>query len=167
MMKEVRLLLILCGLFCGTAVAQPRLSTPPNMIVILADDLGYGDLGCTGSKQIKTPSLDRLAREGVFCSRAYVTAPMCSPSRMGLLTGRFPKRYGITTNPNIQMDYLPESHYGLPQTEKLIPEYLNAAAAAEIRPPRFKYSSFSGISAAQRSASSSILFLISSQLCPA
>ena len=42
MMKEVRLLLILCGLFCGTAVAQPRLSTPPNMIVILADDLGYG-----------------------------------------------------------------------------------------------------------------------------
>ncbi len=124
MMKEVRLLLILCGLFCGTAVAQPRLSTPPNMIVILADDLGYGDLGCTGSKQIKTPSLDRLAREGVFCSRAYVTAPMCSPSRMGLLTGRFPKRYGITTNPNIQMDYLPESHYGLPQTEKLIPEYL-------------------------------------------
>ena len=94
------------------------------MIVILADDLGYGDLGCTGSRQIKTPSIDRLAKEGVFCSRAYVTAPMCSPSRMGLLTGRFPKRYGITTNPNIQMDYLPESHYGLPQTEKLIPEYL-------------------------------------------
>lgn len=45
MMKEVRLLLILCGLFCGTAVAQPRLSTPPNMIVILADDLGYGGFG--------------------------------------------------------------------------------------------------------------------------
>ena len=122
MMKKVRLLLILCGLFCGAAVAQPRLPTPPNMIVILADDLGYGDLGCTGSRQIKTPSIDRLAKEGVFCSRAYVTAPMCSPSRMGLLTGRFPKRYGITTNPNIQMDYLPESHYGLPQTEKLIPE---------------------------------------------
>lgn len=124
MMKKERLLLILCGLFCGAAVAQPRLPTPPNMIVILADDLGYGDLGCTGSRQIKTPSIDRLAKEGVFCSRAYVTAPMCSPSRMGLLTGRFPKRYGITTNPNIQMDYLPESHYGLPQTEKLIPEYL-------------------------------------------
>ena len=99
MMKKERLLLILCGLFCGAAVAQPRLPTPPNMIVILADDLGYGDLGCTGSRQIKTPSIDRLAKEGVFCSRAYVTAPMCSPSRMGLLTGRFPKRYGITTNP--------------------------------------------------------------------
>lgn len=94
------------------------------MIVILADDLGYGDLGCTGSKQVPTPSIDRLAKEGVFCSRAYVTAPMCAPSRMGLLTGRFPKRYGITTNPNSKVDYLPDSHYGLPLTEKLIPEYL-------------------------------------------
>lgn len=124
MMKKAHLLLILCSLLCGAAGAQSRPATPPNMVVILADDLGYGDLGCTGSRQIKTPSLDRLAKEGVFCSRAYVTAPMCSPSRMGLLTGRFPKRYGITTNPNIQVDYLPESHYGLPQTEKLIPEYL-------------------------------------------
>lgn len=124
MMKKTLLWVILCGLLSGAAVAQNFPSTPPNMIVILADDLGYGDLGCTGSRQIKTPSLDRLAREGVFCARAYVTAPMCSPSRMGLLTGRFPKRYGITTNPNIQADYLPESHYGLPLTEKLLPEYL-------------------------------------------
>lgn len=123
-MKKAHLLLILCSLLCGAAGAQSRPSTPPNMVVILADDLGYGDLGCTGSKQIKTPSLDRLAKEGVFCSRAYVTAPMCAPSRMGLLTGRFPKRYGITTNPNSKVDYLPTSHYGLPQTEKLIPEYL-------------------------------------------
>ena len=131
MMKKERLLLILCGLFCGAAVAQPRLPTPPNMIVILADDLGYGDLGCTGSRQIKTPSIDRLAKEGVFCSRAYVTAPMCSPSRMGLLTGRFPKRYGITTNPNIQMDYLPESHYerGIRQVASWPYEGIHAAGA--------------------------------------
>ncbi len=90
----------------------------------MADDLGYGDLGCTGSPQIPTPHIDSLAKEGVFCSRAYVTAPMCAPSRMGLLTGRFPKRYGITTNPNIKTDYLPESHYGLPQTETILPGYL-------------------------------------------
>ena len=63
-MKRAHLLLILFGLLCGVAGAQSRPSTPPNMIVILADDLGYGDLGCTGSKQIKTPSLDRLAKEG-------------------------------------------------------------------------------------------------------
>ena len=91
MMKKERLLLILCGLFCGAAVAQPRLPTPPNMIVILADDLGYGDLGCTGSRQIKTPSIDRLAKEGVFCSRAYVTAPMCSPLPHGIADGAFPQ----------------------------------------------------------------------------
>lgn len=94
------------------------------MLLLMADDLGYGDLGCTGSRQIPTPSIDRLAAEGVFCSRAYVTAPMCAPSRMGLMTGRFPKRFGITTNPNVKVSWLPESHYGLPQSEKLIPQYL-------------------------------------------
>lgn len=96
----------------------------PNFVVILADDLGYGDLGCTGSLQITTPHIDSLARDGVFCSRAYVTAPMCAPSRMGLLTGRYPKRFGITTNPNVKMDYLAESHYGLPPSEKCFPDYL-------------------------------------------
>ena len=124
MMRNLYAVLVLAGFFCSVAAAEIRETVRPNMIVILADDLGYGDLGCTGSKQIPTPSIDRLAKEGVFCSRAYVTAPMCAPSRMGLLTGRFPKRYGITTNPNSKVDYLPDSHYGLPLTEKLIPEYL-------------------------------------------
>ena len=116
-----------CASACAFAETDSRerpALPPPNMIVILADDLGYGDLGCTGSTQAETPHIDRLAREGVFCSRAYVTAPMSAPSRMGLLTGRFPKRYGITTNPNVKADYLPESHYGLPLSEKLLPEYL-------------------------------------------
>lgn len=123
-LKIVFVLPAVAALFCSAAAGDSSPSAPPNMIVILADDLGYGDLGCTGSKQIVTPAIDRLAKEGVFCSRAYVTAPMCAPSRMGLLSGRFPKRYGITTNPNVQIDYLTESHYGLPLTEKLIPEYL-------------------------------------------
>lgn len=96
----------------------------PNFVVIMADDLGYGDLGCTGSRQIPTPHIDSLARDGVFCSRAYVTAPMCAPSRMGMLTGRFPKRFGITTNPNVKMNYLADSHYGLPKSEKCFPKYL-------------------------------------------
>lgn len=108
----------------ATAHTEPVSPTRPNLIVIIADDLGYGDLGCTGSLQIPTPHIDSLARQGVICTRAYVTAPMCAPSRMGLLTGKFPKRYGITTNPNTQIDYLPESHYGLPQTETCLPAYL-------------------------------------------
>ena len=94
--------------WCATdAAAGSEQAARPNIVLILADDLGYGDLSCQGATRLKTPNIDRLAKEGVFCSRAYVTAPMCSPSRMGLLTGRFPKRFGITTNPNIQMDYLP------------------------------------------------------------
>lgn len=108
-----------------TAEAGARAGRP-SMIVLVADDLGYGDLGCTGSTQIKSPSIDRLAAEGVFCSRAYVTAPMCAPSRMGLLTGRFPKRYGVTTNANTKMDYLGDAVYGLPENERIIPQYLRA-----------------------------------------
>lgn len=83
MIRKLYTVLAFAGLFCSVAVAETHTAARPNMIVILADDLGYGDLGCTGSKQIPTPSIDRLAKEGVFCSRAYVTAPMCAPSLHG------------------------------------------------------------------------------------
>lgn len=68
----------------------------PNIIVILCDDMGYGDLGCYGSKSIKTPNLDRLAREGVRFTDFYACNALCSPSRAGLLTGRYPHRTGVT-----------------------------------------------------------------------
>lgn len=70
-------------------------SRPPNFIVIVADDLGYGDLGCYGS-QIPTPNLDRMAREGARLTHFYSASPVCSPSRAALLTGRYPARSGIT-----------------------------------------------------------------------
>jgi uncharacterized sulfatase len=69
----------------------------PNLVVILADDLGYGDLGVQGSRAIETPHLDRLAREGLRLTQFYASAPLCSPSRAGLLTGRYPLRSGIVT----------------------------------------------------------------------
>jgi uncharacterized sulfatase len=69
----------------------------PNLIVILADDLGYGDLGVQGSRAIRTPHMDRLAAEGMRFTHFYASAPVCSPSRAGLLTGRYPLRSGITT----------------------------------------------------------------------
>ncbi|UCE85901.1 MAG: sulfatase [Deltaproteobacteria bacterium] len=69
----------------------------PNLVVILADDLGYGDLGIQGSGAIATPHLDRLAAEGMRLTHFYASAPVCSPSRAGLLTGRYPLRSGITT----------------------------------------------------------------------
>lgn len=67
----------------------------PNIIVILADDLGYGDIGANGGTVIKTPRMDSLARQGMRFSQAYSSAPICSPSRAGLLTGRYPARSGI------------------------------------------------------------------------
>src|SRR5262245_21248274 len=67
----------------------------PNVVVLLCDDLGYGDLGCFGHKVIKTPHLDRLAAGGLKLTHCYAAAPVCSPSRCGLLTGRTPNGAGI------------------------------------------------------------------------
>ena len=68
----------------------------PNVILILADDLGYGELGCYGSEDVKTPNMDRLAKEGVRCTDGYSAFPVCSPSRAAILTGRYPARFGPT-----------------------------------------------------------------------
>ncbi len=72
----------------------------PNIILIVVDDMGYGDLGCTGSTTIKTHNIDSLAAGGIFCSRGYVASTVCSPSRAGLLTGRHPRRFGYEGNLN-------------------------------------------------------------------
>ncbi len=67
----------------------------PNIVFIYADDLGYGDLGCYGSKAVRTPNIDRLAREGLAFTDCYACNALCSPSRFGLLTGRYPQRSGL------------------------------------------------------------------------
>ena len=88
----------------------------PNIVWIVADDLGYGDLGCYGNDIVSTPNLDRLADEGVKLTDFYVTTPVCSPSRGALLTGRYPQRNGLTnvieikdrsTQQNHDHSYLP------------------------------------------------------------
>jgi arylsulfatase A-like enzyme len=74
-------------------------ATKPNIIVIYTDDQGYADLGCQGAvNDIRTPNLDRMAREGVRCTAGYVTAPQCTPSRAGLLAGRYQQRFGLDEN---------------------------------------------------------------------
>ncbi|MCK4825085.1 sulfatase-like hydrolase/transferase, partial [bacterium] len=80
------------------AIANPD-APKPNIIVIYCDDLGYGDLGCFGSKAIKTPNIDRLAREGKRFTDYYACNAVCAPSRAGLLTGRYPFRTGVIGNP--------------------------------------------------------------------
>lgn len=72
---------------------------PPNIVVIVADDLGYGDLGCHGGKDIPTPRIDGLAKQGVRCTSGYVSGPYCSPTRAGFLTGRYQQRFGHEFNP--------------------------------------------------------------------
>lgn len=81
----------------------------PNIILLLADDLGYGDLSCFGSPAVKTPNLDRLANEGLLCNRFYAGSAVCSPTRASVLTGRYPLRFGITKHFNDSDQWLPES----------------------------------------------------------
>jgi arylsulfatase A-like enzyme len=70
----------------------------PNLIIILADDLGYADLGMHGSKQIPTPHIDKLGKEGIVFSSGYVSSAVCSPSRAGLLTGKNQLGFGYNNN---------------------------------------------------------------------
>ena len=85
---------------CGRLPAEePKEPPPPNIIFILADDLGWAELGCYGNKFNETPHLDRMARQGLHFTEAYAAAPVCSPYRASFLTGQFPARHGI-------LDYL-------------------------------------------------------------
>jgi arylsulfatase A-like enzyme len=98
----------------------------PNIILIVADDLGYGDVGFHGSTQIATPNLDRLAASGVRFAQGYVSAPVCSPSRAGLLTGRNQVSFGYDNNlAEAQPGFDPEFG-GLPVKERTIADRLRA-----------------------------------------
>lgn len=81
----------------------------PNIILLLADDLGYGDLSCFGSPAVSTPNLDRLAQEGTKFTRFYAGSAVCSPTRASVLTGRYPLRFGITKHFNDRNIWLPTS----------------------------------------------------------
>ena len=96
----------------GAADAERR----PNVIVILADDLGYGDLACFGHKKFKTPNLDRMASEGARLTQFNAPAPFCAPTRASLMTGRYPFRCGLTANPapDFGGQY---TNLGLPESE--------------------------------------------------
>src|SRR5687768_2690930 len=80
----------------GSVVEAQR--RPPNIVVIVSDDMGYADIGVHGSKDIPTPNIDALARGGIRFTDAYVSGPYCSPTRAGLLTGKYPQRFGHEFN---------------------------------------------------------------------
>ena len=105
-------------------LAAPQQTRPPNVVVIVADDMGYADIGSYGSKDIPTPHLDGLARRGIRFTDAYVSMPYCSPTRAGLLTGRYPQRFGHEYNIGIADEH---RDAGLPVDQVTIADRLRAA----------------------------------------
>jgi len=94
-----------------SSAATEETDSQPNVVVIFTDDQGYGDVGCFGSPDIRTPNMDRMATEGAKFTSAYVPAPICTPSRAGLLTGCYPQRVGL---PDV---LFPNSETGLAPAE--------------------------------------------------
>ena len=102
----------------------------PNVVLIVADDLGYGDTGAYGSETIATPHIDALAGAGVRLTDGHVSAAVCSPSRAGLMTGRYQSRFGYEYNPSFNFESGPEAGLGLPVTETTIADVLQGAGYA-------------------------------------
>ena len=119
----IRAFPILIVLFsCLIARTAPAADSPPNLVIIVADDLGYGDLGCYGHPTIRTPHLDAMAAEGVRFTDFYAGSPVCTPSRAALLTGRLAVRSGMANDKRRVL--FPNSTGGLPQEEVTIAEAL-------------------------------------------
>ena len=107
-----------------TVSASAATAKRPNFIVIYVDDLGYGDVGATGGRTIKTPNLDRMARQGTTLTDYYAPANLCTPSRAGFLTGRYPIRTGLAKGVIMQNDTR-----GLPLSEVTLAEALQPTYA--------------------------------------
>ena len=138
-------------LFCVQASAAAETARRPNILFIVGDDMGYADVGFHGCKDIPTPNLDALAKSGVRFTSGYVSGPYCSPTRAGLLTGRYQQKFGHEFNPG------GAGEHGLPTTETTIANRLKAAgyvtglvgkwhlgARPEMRPPQRGFDEFFG-----------------------
>ncbi len=144
-------LLFLLALASCAAVGERR---PPNVLLILVDDLGYRDLGCQGCIDFETPHIDALAAQGMRLTQAYVSHPYCSPSRAGILTGRYQQRFGHEHNPPYDES---DGSLGTDVSELMLPALLTEAgyrtahigkwhvgAAAPFRPLERGYEEFFG-----------------------
>ena len=123
--------LVLAGLAGGcqlsTGPADPEPGARPNVVIIVADDLGYGDIEANGSELIATPNIDGLARDGVRLTDGYVSAAVCSPTRAGLFTGRYQNRFGYEYNPTNNYVSGPDSELGLPEGQTTLGDLMRGA----------------------------------------
>ena len=119
---------ILC-LISGVSLSAAEPNKHPNVVIILADDLGYGDLACFGHPKFKTPNLDKMAAEGARLTQFNTPAPFCAPTRASLMTGRYPLRCGLSANPapDFGGQY---TNLALPMSEITLPELFHGAGYA-------------------------------------
>src|SRR6187431_1807701 len=111
-MNKLFLCLLLCAIVAGNLAAANK----PNILIIVSDDHGYGDVGVYGCKDIPTPHMDSLAKNGIQFTSGYVSGPYCSPTRAGLMTGRYQTRFGHEFNPGPAP--VAGQRVGLPLSEK-------------------------------------------------
>src|SRR5215207_7649574 len=122
----VALYVVLLAVAAGPAPAQdkPGPARPPNIVHIVADDVGYDDLSCYGAPKLKTPNLDKLAAQGVRFTNFYAPSPTCTPTRAALMTGCYAQRVGL---PRV---LFPDDNVGLHDSEVTIAELLKSAGYA-------------------------------------
>lgn len=157
-MKTKHLFSLLCAALLGAgSVAPLHAADKPNIIIILADDMGYGDLGCYGHPSIRTPNLDHMATQGLRFTDFYCAQSLCTPSRAGLLTGRLAVRSGMAGGPGRHVLY-PEDKGGLQLDEITIPQALKTqgyttmaigkwhlGSGPELLPTKHGFDSFYGL----------------------
>jgi arylsulfatase A-like enzyme len=115
-MKPIALILLSLGIFVSATAA------PPNILLLLTEDLGYADIGANGCKDIPTPHIDSLAKNGVRLTDGYATHSVCSPSRAGLMSGRYQHRFGFEHNSGPER--FAADNFGLPRSEPTLAERL-------------------------------------------
>ena len=122
------LFVILVSVPCPAQAENETATNRPNILVILADDMGYGDISCYGSRQIQTPNIDSLADDGIRCTQGYVSMMVCAPSRAGIMTGRYQSRFGFEQNLlTTRREYYVRELVGLPLDEVTVADRLKAA----------------------------------------
>ena len=127
-MRRIVLLAAACGIAMVSLRAQPLAPSRPNIILIITDDVGYGDIGSYGAPDIKTPNIDGLAKSGTRLTQFYANASSCTPTRAGLISGRYQQRFALERP--LSAATSPDKALGLPATGRSLPQLLRNSGYA-------------------------------------